>query len=134
MFHHFPELGVNPCLVRSMNFEYNSGTAFTFLKSATQKGFIRKADNAYSEKSLPPVEFAYEPLGWNTDVKSLPKESLENLPVGIDDQSYQWIDLYGEGMSGIFTEQAKGWYYKRNSVMEILSHSNWFLQNLHSRD
>ncbi len=115
MFHHFPELGERPCLVRSMNFHYDSGTAFTFLQSIIQTGYIRKPDGTYTSKSLPPVEFTYESLGWNTEVKSLPKESLENLPVGIDDQSYQWIDLYSEGLSGVLTEQANGWYYKRNS-------------------
>ena len=115
MFHHFPELGDQPCLVRSMNFKYDTGASFTFLKLITQTGFIRKVDGTYSEKSLPPIEFSYEQLGWNTEVKSLPKESLENLPTGIDDQSYQWIDLYGEGISGILTEQANGWYYKSNS-------------------
>ena len=115
MFHHFPELGDKPCLVRSLNLEYDSGTTFTFLKSITQKSFIRNTAETYTKRSLPPVEFTYEPLGWNTDVKYLPKESLENLPVGLDDQSYQWIDLYGEGISGILTGQANAWYYKSNS-------------------
>ena len=115
MFHQFPELGEKPCLVRSMNFDYDSGTAFTFLKSITQKSFIRSTAETYHERSLPPVEFKYEPLGWNTEVKQLPKESLENLPIGMDDQSYQWFDLYSEGIPGILTEQANAWYYKNNS-------------------
>ncbi|CAN5793742.1 hypothetical protein BH11BAC3_BH11BAC3_12900 [soil metagenome] len=114
MFHHFDELGVTPCLVRSMDFKHHSGTAFTFLRSITQTGYI-KYGGIDSKKSLPPIEFKYEKLGWHTEVKSLPKESLENLPVGIDDQSYQWIDLHGDGLSGILTEQANGWYYKSNS-------------------
>ena len=37
---------------------------------------------------------------------------------------YQWIDLNGEGTSGILTEQADGWYYKRN-----LSANNQVLEN-----
>lgn len=114
MFHRFPELGELPCLVRLMTFEYNKGTAFTFLQSVKQTGYIKKPDGTYSNRSLPPVEFTYEPLGWDTEVKSLPKESLENLPIGIDDRLYQWIDLYNEGISGILTEQAAGWFYKRN--------------------
>jgi RHS repeat-associated protein len=114
MFHNFSELGSAPCLVRSMAFVYEQGTAFTFLKSIIQKGFIRITSETYSDRSLPPIEFTYEPLGWNTDIQSLPKESLENLPVGIDDQAYQWIDLYSEGISGVLTEQANGWYYKSN--------------------
>ena len=115
MFHHFAELGDRPCLVRSLNFSYNSGTAFTFLKSVTEKGYIRKSDGTYSVKSVPPMEFNYEPLGWNTEVSSLSAESMENLPAGIDDRTYRWIDLYGEGVSGILTEQANSWFYKSNS-------------------
>ena len=35
--------------------------------------------------------------------------------MGIDGQAYQWVDLYNEGISGILTEQAGTWYYKRNA-------------------
>jgi RHS repeat-associated protein len=115
MFHKFSELGTTPCLVSSINIEYDAGSVFTFLKSITQKGYIRKQDGSYSSKSLPPVEFTYEKLGWNTEIKSLSKDSLENLPTGIDDRYYQWIDLYKEGVPGILTEQATGWFYKNNS-------------------
>lgn len=114
MFHHFPELGTLPCLVRSLDLNYESGTVFTFLKSAIQKGYTRKADGNYSMKSLPLVEFTYETSGWNTEIKSLPRESLEHLPGGLADPYYQWMDLYGEGIPGILSEQATGWYYKTN--------------------
>ena len=40
--------------------------------------------------------------------------SLENLPQGLDGTRYQWVDLDGEGLSGILTEQGGGWFYKRN--------------------
>ena len=33
---------------------------------------------------------------------------------GLDEQQYQFTDLYNEGLSGILTEQANGWYYKHN--------------------
>ena len=41
-------------------------------------------------------------------------ESLENLPIGLDGAAYQWIDLTAKGISGILTEQAGAWFYKRN--------------------
>src|SRR5690606_8596893 len=28
--------------------------------------------------------------------------------------NYQWVDLHGEGIPGVLTEQASAWYYKRN--------------------
>ena len=42
------------------------------------------------------------------------RESLENLPVGLDGGAYHWTDLHGEGIPGILTEQAGAWFYKRN--------------------
>jgi len=115
MFHHFSELGDRPCLVNALDLEYDAGTAFTFLRSATQKGYIRRQDGAWSIAAIPSMDFNYEPLGWNTTVNTLPASGLENLPAGIDDKVYQWIDLNNEGISGILTEQAGGWYYKSNA-------------------
>ena len=115
MFHHFAELGGQPCLVRSMDLGYTAGTAFTFLSSIAQKGYIRKPDGSYSEKSLPAVVFTYETLGWNTEINALPAGSGDNLPTGIDDHDYQWIDLYNEGIAGILSEKEGAWYYKANA-------------------
>ena len=47
-------------------------------------------------------------------VQSVDADSLENLPIGLDGAAYQWVDLDGEGVSGILTEQAGAWFYKRN--------------------
>jgi RHS repeat-associated protein len=48
------------------------------------------------------------------EIREIDAESLENLPVGLDGMSYRWVDLDGEGLSGIFTEQADAWFYKPN--------------------
>jgi hypothetical protein len=40
--------------------------------------------------------------------------SVTNLPSGLDDARYQWVDLDAEGLSGILTEQADSWCYKPN--------------------
>lgn len=37
-----------------------------------------------------------------------------NLPAGIDNKNYRWVDLDGEGLSGVLTEQQGAWYYKSN--------------------
>ena len=39
---------------------------------------------------------------------------MENLPYGVDGSHYRWVDLDGEGIAGILTEQAGTWFYKRN--------------------
>lgn len=122
LFHHFKdeaEFG-EKYLVRSLDFEYQpssidgSGqTEVSYLKAITQSGYIRKADGTYSKKSLPPLEFEYQRLQWNREVKNVDKESIVHAPVGLSN-NYQWVDLYGEGISGILSEQAEGWFYKSN--------------------
>ena len=120
MFHKFEELGTTSYLVSSLNLHYESSSKdspqkseVTYLQSITQSGYIKKPDNSYSKKSLPPMEFEYEQLRWNTEIREVGKESIVNAPVGLTN-NYQWLDLYGEGISGIFTEQGTGWYYKSN--------------------
>lgn len=132
MFHHFEgeqqfvgtpdvEEFEKDYLVRSLDLEYeassinNSNQAeVTYLKSIKQSGYIRKPNNTgYSKKSLPPMEFSYQSLSWNKTIKTASEEAIVNAPVGLTN-NYQWVDLYGEGISGILTEQAGGWFYKSN--------------------
>ncbi|MEW6731026.1 MAG: SpvB/TcaC N-terminal domain-containing protein [Acidobacteriota bacterium] len=122
MFHHFIELGQSPCLVRSTDFTYsyeNNPTdsrnpIFSFLVSATQSGYNRQANGFYLKKSLPSLEFQYSKPIIQEEIQEVDAESLENLPYALDGALYQWVDLDGEGVSGILTEQGEGWFYKRN--------------------
>lgn len=139
MFHNFPELGVHPCLVRSTEFDYSDfdysdpfdvktelhhkgSTRFaSFIKSVIQSGYVRKDNDpthddqmigTYLKKSLPPLNLEYSKASINEEIKVADSETLENLPQGIDGFRYQLVDLDGEGLSGILTEQAEGWFYK----------------------
>lgn len=120
MFHKFDELGEEPCLVKSLELNYeassinNSGSAeTTYLTSAIPSGYIRDEDGAYSKKSMPPMSYEYQQLIWDTSIQEVDKESIVNAPVGLSN-NFQWVDLYGEGISGILTEQGGAWYYKQN--------------------
>ncbi|AGL03143.1 SpvB/TcaC N-terminal domain-containing protein [Desulfoscipio gibsoniae] len=123
MFHHFPyENGVGKdCLVRSTDFTYSHeaepdhtrNPVYTYLLAVTQSGY-KRYNGGYLKRSLPPVEFEYSrPIVQDT-IQDMDAESMENLPVGLDGASYQWIDLHGEGIPGILTEQSGTWFYKRN--------------------
>jgi len=127
MFHHFPgEPEVGPdCLVRSTDFAYRDTRnnpddlkkghpIASFIASITQSGYKRTNTGGYIKKSLPPLEFEYSQATIQEDVREIDAESLENLPVGMDGAAYQWVDLDGEGISGILTEQGGAWFYKRN--------------------
>jgi RHS repeat-associated protein len=124
MFHHFPqEAGVdNNCLVRSTDFTYSyeknpddsRNPIYSFLHAVSQSGYKRKAGGGYLSKSLPPLEFTYSELTISEELGEVDPQSLENLPSGLDGTRFQWVDLDGEGLSGILTEQGGSWYYKRN--------------------
>lgn len=124
MFHHFDgEPGVGrDCLVRSTDFDYSNevnptdarNPIYTFLQAVTQTGYRRDGAGGYISRSLPPVEFEYTPAQVQSRVEDVPSEALQNLPIGVDEAAYQWIDLHGEGIPGILTEQAGAWFYKRN--------------------
>jgi RHS repeat-associated protein len=129
MFHRFAAAPAIPavtgfatsCLVRSTNFTYSHeqdprnarNPIFSCLLSVTQTGYKRRAPG-YSARSLPPVEFEYTQPVVDETVRDVDGESLENLPIGLDGIGYQWVDLDGEGLSGVLTEQAGAWFYKRN--------------------
>ena len=128
MFHHFPK-GANgesgyEGLVRSTDFAYDQqdpqsqligNTVATKLVSVTQTGYNWDATGkSYLSKSFPPLEFSYSEARIDPTVRTIEPESLENLPAGADDSSYRWLDLDGEGLPGILTEQAGAIFYKRN--------------------
>ncbi len=129
MFHHFSDelnIGRN-CLVRSTDLNYSyeinpndsQNPVFSFLVAATQTGYKRDGSGGYLSKSLPPLEFEYSTVLTpeqllQQPIRTIDKESLNNLPVGLDGSNYHWVDLDGEGLSGILTEQADGWFYKPN--------------------
>jgi RHS repeat-associated protein len=124
MFHHFlneTEVGAN-CLVRSTDFTYSyeenpkdtRNPVYSLLLSVSQSGYKRQPAGGYLKRSLPPLEFEYtQPIVQDT-VQEVDAASLENLPIGVDGSAYQWTDLHGEGLPGIFTEQGGAWFYKRN--------------------
>ena len=128
MFHHFPkgkngEAGYDG-LVRSTGFAYGQqdlqsqlvGNAIaTKLTSVTGTGYNWDATGkAYISKPLPTLEFTYSEAELDPTVRTVEPGSLENLPSGLDGSNYQWLDLDGEGLSGILTQQVGALYYKRN--------------------
>jgi RHS repeat-associated protein len=115
MFHHFDELGGTPHLVRSTDFKYVENSVATYLSSVTQTGYVKENEpDNYLKKSLPPLEFTYSQPKIDEEIHFIDPASLENLPIGLDGVRYQWVDLDSEGISGILTEQADAWFYKRN--------------------
>ena len=117
MFHHFPaepDVGAD-CLVSSTDLAYATagGSGMTALASVTHTGY-RRRDGGYHAASLPPLEFRYSEPVMSGEVRDLSPAALANLPVGVDGADYQWVDLDGEGLSGVLARQGGTWLYKRN--------------------
>jgi RHS repeat-associated protein len=130
MLHHIPDTPAVPGraaqpgysgVVRSTDFTYDdeidpglaSGPVYSFLTQVAQTGWKAEGGST-TRRSLPPVEFTYTVPRVQEVVEYIDPASLENLPTGLDSSTYRWIDLHGEGIPGILTEQADAWYYKRN--------------------
>ena len=121
MFHHFPEeLGGEPCLVRSTAFEYRETPIGSFLARVVQSGHRRCREGRNLTRSLPPLDLLYtaNPLedadftGYR--LRDVDPTDIANLPAGIDDREYRLLDLDGEGIAGVLSEQAAAWLYKPN--------------------
>jgi RHS repeat-associated protein len=123
MFHNFPadaNVGLQ-CLVRSTDLTHPttppadpSQPFYSYLLSAAQTGYVRNPAGGYFSNSLPSLDFEYTQATVDETVRDVGSENVENLPYGLDSSHYRWVDLDGEGLSGILTEQAGSWFYKAN--------------------
>lgn len=122
-FNNFPnESGVGAnCLVRSLNLAYSDeqtpsdphNPIYTLLASAQVQGYGEGPSGAVT-RALPAVEFTYSAPAIQSNISELDSDSAGNLPEGIDGSRFQWVDLDGEGLSGILSDAGNSWLYKRN--------------------
>lgn len=117
MVHRFPEeLDTPRCLIRTTEFAYEELCTAAYLNRVVQSGYARHAAGEYLKKRLPALDLVYSrsPLEMEHSGPFEVKEAnSENLPAGIGGE-YRWVDLDGEGISGVLTEEGPGWYYKHN--------------------
>lgn len=115
MFHHFAEeLGAPDVLVRSTDFTYVEDPIVTTLTRVTQSGYVRQTDGRYLRRSIPPLDLSYSKAKIQSQISEVSQASLANLPGGVDSTRWQWVDLDGEGSSGLLAEHASAWHYTRN--------------------
>jgi hypothetical protein len=112
MFHHIPDLPGGPQgydgLVSATNFIHSQEedpatvrhAVYGFLESVVQSAF-RRNGAVYERRSFPPIEFEYTKAVVQDAVEDVDRQSVENLPVGVDDGAYRWTDLHGEGVTGL---------------------------------
>ena len=122
MFHDFPDdpaVG-SRCLIRSLELSYraapsdgtSSDPGYSFLEAATPWSYQRN-DGQWHRRQHPPVEFVYSKAVIDDRLRDVDARTLENLPVGVG-RGFQLIDLDGEGLAGVLTEQDGAWFYRAN--------------------
>src|SRR5690606_5905809 len=102
MFHRFAELNSgNPTLIRSLDLTWahdgldpDTLVEADFITAITNAGYTKQSGNTYFRKALPPMTFDYEPLQWDTTLKTVSREDVAGAPQGLTGP-YQWTDFYG---------------------------------------
>ncbi|SFB62439.1 RHS repeat-associated core domain-containing protein [Cohnella sp. OV330] len=113
MFHRFEELGEHPTLVRSDAFAYREAETHSVLVSVVRTGYLARQDGTAASRSMPPLEFGYSEAVPDFTVRTV-DSSETKMPTGLFGDKARWTDLWGDGVSGLLTEEAGGWYFTRN--------------------
>jgi RHS repeat-associated protein len=114
MLHHFEELPLTPYLVAAIELTYDENQTATLLTAITRRGYLYDTDEEeYTSAAYPPIELTYSAAEIGTATHRLDPASLRDLPAGVDGGRFRFVDLDGEGIPGLLTEQAGHWYYKR---------------------
>jgi hypothetical protein len=116
VFHHFPDepdVGA-ACLVGATELRYGGDphrgdNVVSLLTAVTKTGYRRAADG-YRSRSAPSLELDYQQGSPTGEVRDLEQATLAGLP----GPAGHWVDLDGDGLAGVLTEQAAHWLYQRN--------------------
>ena len=114
-FHNFPNFSPAPFLTGCWSFDHDLNPAGTALKTVTYTGYrVEPATGNISQKSLPPLFMTYTSPSVGGSFVPAPARALTNVPYALAEQRYRWVDLFGEGLPGLLTENAGGWFYNSN--------------------
>ncbi|WP_406193202.1 hypothetical protein OH807_02330 [Kitasatospora sp. NBC_01560] len=123
MFHSFPdEPGVGrDCLVAATELTHSPPTdpsavarpVYSTLRAVTRARF-RRTPAGYLRRTLPPVELEYSEAVVAEEVRTPDAAQAALLPAGLDGRTYRWVDLHGDGIPGVLSEQGGAWSYLPN--------------------
>ncbi|MFZ5480489.1 MAG: SpvB/TcaC N-terminal domain-containing protein [Myxococcota bacterium] len=102
-------------LTRSVALTYDSSAIASTLTRVRVTGWLPDGTSA----SMPPLDFEYQAATIDAAVQFV--DGVDDLPPSLDISRYQWVDLDGEGLTGLLTEQGGAWWYKRNEGNGVLA-------------
>jgi RHS repeat-associated protein len=107
--HRFAELGNHATVVTAIELIHDLHPAGSTLREIHRVGYRDQ-----QARRVPPLRMQYSERLAYTEGDDLPVTALDDVPAGFADHRHTFVDLYGEGVSGILTEIDRAWYYKRN--------------------
>jgi YD repeat-containing protein len=110
VFHRHSSLGEDPVLVRATELTLDEQPHLSRTTAITHRGY--RTDGSTTDEALPAVSFTYTDAELGQQVEWF--TGVEDLPPGFDTARWQWVDLDGEGIQGLLTEQGQQWWWKRN--------------------
>lgn len=112
VFHRYPTgAEEDAVLARALELSYSEDAAATTLTSVQVRGYRTEGETTETA-TLPPLSFTYTSASVEPDVR--PLQGMDDLPGGYDARQQLWVDLDGEGLTGLLVESGGGWWYKRN--------------------
>lgn len=127
VFHRFDELGKDPCLINSTSITYDENPVASQVKSIAQTGYSKNSKGETVSKSIPAVDFDYSPFSpqkqkftaWPASASTDQSTATASAMIG---SGFQFMDLYGEGIAGLFTNiNNQPYYYEPVQKQEINS-------------
>lgn len=113
VFHRFPELGPEPCLVAATELGHREDRAGAVLASVVLRGYRKDLDSgAVDDRALPPLSLSYSGAPPAAAFETL-APSRDPAPA-LDGAAHRLVDLRGEGVPGILTRTGGSWYYREN--------------------
>ena len=112
-FHNFAELGAAPVPVQALTLTHAEDPAGSTLTEIALTG-IRWDAAVASASSIPPLKLSYAPAATDVAFSEAGQTASINAPAGLAGVGYSFVDLFGEGLSGILFQNERTWYYKAN--------------------
>ncbi|HHR6132207.1 TPA: SpvB/TcaC N-terminal domain-containing protein [Providencia alcalifaciens] len=101
------EIKTPPQLVSRLLLEYSFSPSFSMLKAAQQVAY--EPDGTLC--ALPPVNFEWQTF-CKPDIEDITWQVRDDLANQNPLQSYQMVDLNGEGLAGILYQDSGSWWYR----------------------